>query len=246
MFDLKALGLRRLLQFTLIHVGTAMTVVPVTSVLNRIMIAELGISSTLVAFLATSPYLLSPLQVWFGAAMDRQVGAGGRFVSWIRFGGLLASLGAGFMAFTVFMIPDGPDRFFSLGFLLTCLVFLVWGVGINLASVAYLSLLSAQMDADERSRTIGIMFTAMIGVSIGTGIFLSSQLDPYSQERLTVLLIAVPALALFLVLLGGLGLERKSVSTPVAGSEESTTRVRVGVLLRSLKSNPIAMRFLDT
>ncbi len=234
MFDFRLPAGRRLLQFTLIHVGTALTVVPVTSVLNRVMIVEMGLSSTLVAFLVTLPYLLSPLQIWFGAVMDRQVAAGGRFVPWTRLGGLLATVGASLMAFTVFLIPEGP-----LGLAATVVVFLLWGVGINLSSVAYLALLSAQADAQERSRTVGVMFTAMIAASIGTGLFLSSQLETYSQVRLTMVLIAVPVIALMLVLLGGLGLEGPSASTEGKVQE----RTSPGLLLRSLRDNPVARRF---
>lgn len=233
MFDFRLPSGRRLLQFTLLHMGTALTVVPVTSVLNRVMIAEMGLSSTLVAFLVTLPYLLSPLQIWFGAALDRQVAAGGRFVPWTRLGGLLATVGASLMAFTVFLIPEDP----VLGLAATVVVFLLWGGGINLSSVAYLALLSAQADAQERSRTVGVMFTAMIMASIGTGLFLSSQLGTYSQARLTVVLIAVPVIALVLVLLGGLGLEGPSASTDVQ------ERTSPGLLLRSLRDNPVALRF---
>lgn len=236
MFDFRSSAGRRLLQFTLIHVGTALTVVPVTSVLNRVMIAEMGLSSTLVAFLVTLPYLLSPLQIWFGALMDRQTAAGGRFVTWIRLGGLLAAVGASLMAFTVFLIPEN----LLTGFAATVGVFLVWGVGINLSSVAYLALLSARADPQERSRTIGIMFTAMIAASIGTGIFLSSQLETYSQARLTVVLIAVPVIALVLVLLGALRLEQPSES-PTA--DRQPPRTPSSQLLRSLRDNPVALRY---
>lgn len=236
MFDFRSSAGRRLLQFTLIHVGTALTVVPVTSVLNRVMIAEMGLSSTLVAFLVTLPYLLSPLQIWFGALMDRQTAAGGRFVTWIRLGGLMAAVGASFMAFTVFLIPEN----LFTGFAATVGVFLVWGVGINLSSVAYLALLSARVDPQERSRTIGIMFTAMIAASIGTGIFLSSQLETYSQARLTVVLIAVPVIALVLVLLGALRLEQPS-EPPTA--DRQSLRTPSSQLLRSLRDNPVALRY---
>ncbi|MDE0672848.1 MAG: BCD family MFS transporter [Caldilineaceae bacterium SB0662_bin_9] len=236
MFDIRSSSGRRLLQFTLIHVGTALTVVPVTSVLNRVMIAEMGLSSTLVAFLVTLPYLLSPLQIWFGALMDRQTAVGGRFVTWIRLGGLMAAVGASLMAFTVFLIPES----LFTGFAVTVVVFLVWGVGINLSSVAYLALLSARADPQERSRTVGVMFTAMIAASIGTGIFLSSQMEPYSQERLGVLLLVVPAVALVLVLLGALHLEQPSGS-PTA--DRQPPQAPPGLLLRSLKDNPVGLRY---
>lgn len=63
--------LRKRLQLGLIHVAVAMTLVPINSTLNRVMIKELGIAATVVAFLAILPYLFSPLQVAIGSFSDR-------------------------------------------------------------------------------------------------------------------------------------------------------------------------------
>ena len=47
------------LQLGLIHVAVAMTLVPINSTLNRVMIKELSLSATLVAILASLPYLFA-------------------------------------------------------------------------------------------------------------------------------------------------------------------------------------------
>ena len=54
-------------QLGLIHVAVAMTLVPINSTLNRVMIKELAISATIVAILASLPYLFSPIQVAIGS-----------------------------------------------------------------------------------------------------------------------------------------------------------------------------------
>jgi BCD family chlorophyll transporter-like MFS transporter len=59
------------IQLGLIHVAVAMTLVPINSTLNRVMIKELAISATLVAILASLPYLFSPIQVAIGSFSDR-------------------------------------------------------------------------------------------------------------------------------------------------------------------------------
>ncbi|HBY07868.1 MAG TPA: MFS transporter, partial [Chloroflexi bacterium] len=59
--------LRKRLQLGLIHVAVAMTLVPINSTLNRVMIKELALSATLVAIMASLPYLFSPIQVAIGA-----------------------------------------------------------------------------------------------------------------------------------------------------------------------------------
>ena len=55
------------LQLALIHTAVAMTLVPINSTLNRVMIFDLGISKTLFTLLAIFPYLLSPIQVAIGS-----------------------------------------------------------------------------------------------------------------------------------------------------------------------------------
>lgn len=197
--------LRRLAQFTLLHVGTALTVVPVTSVLNRIMIAEMQLSDTLVAFLVTLPYWLAPLQIWFGHAVDRRVQSGGQRTVWIVLGGLLATSGSALTAPAVFLFPRGD----GWGLLVTALAFLIWGGGINLASVGYLALLAEQETQDQRSRTVGIMFTCMILSSIGAGLFLAQRLDPYAPGKVITAFTVVALVALAAILLGAWRLEAR-------------------------------------
>ena len=59
------------LQLALIHTAVAMTLVPINSTLNRVMIFDLNISKTLFTLLAIFPYLLSPIQVDIGSFSDR-------------------------------------------------------------------------------------------------------------------------------------------------------------------------------
>ena len=55
------------IQLGLIHVaGHEITLVPINSTLNRIMIKELALSAFLVAVLVSLPYLFSPIQVAIG------------------------------------------------------------------------------------------------------------------------------------------------------------------------------------
>ncbi len=61
----------RVIQLTMVHVGVSITVVPVTSTLNRIMISDMKLSAFLVSTLIALPYLLSPLQVAVGNWADR-------------------------------------------------------------------------------------------------------------------------------------------------------------------------------
>src|SRR4030066_952338 len=81
------------LQLGLIHVAVAMTLVPINSTLNRVMIKELAISATVVAILASLPYLFSPIQVAIGAYSDRHPIFGLRRTPYILAGLILCVIG---------------------------------------------------------------------------------------------------------------------------------------------------------
>lgn len=230
--------IRRIGQFALMHMGTSLTVVPVTSALNRIMIADMQLNSVLVAFLVTLPYWLSPFQVWFGSMMDQHVAQGGRRTFWIALGGVIIAGSSILIPPAVFLIPRHP----LWGFGGSALAFLVWGLAINLTSVGYFALLSDQSDAEQRSRTVSIMFTCMILASIGTGLFLSRSLDPYTERMVIVSFILLAAIALAAVVAGAWRME---TAAPARGPRITPGRVLAGhgASLRVLMHNRAALRF---
>src|SRR5512139_510352 len=94
-------------QLGLIHVAVAMTLVPINSTLNRVMIKELAISATLVALLASLPYLFSPIQVAIGSFSDRRPVAGYRRTPYILLGLALCVFGMVISPYASFRLADG-------------------------------------------------------------------------------------------------------------------------------------------
>ncbi len=227
---------RKVIQLTLIHVGVSITVVPVTSTLNRVMIADLGMPAFLVSFLVALPYLLSPLQVSIGNWADRHPLFNRHRLPWILAGGLMAALGSYFTAHAAYwMVSD-----FGLGLLAAVMAFALWGVGVNAASVSYLSLLTELADEQWRSRAISVMWTVMILSTIAVSLGLAQMLQPYSEQALYTAFGAVWLVSSMLVLLGGLGVE------PPADSREGpvhNTADNPVVAFRLLAQNPVARRF---
>jgi MFS transporter, BCD family, chlorophyll transporter len=93
---------KKVMQLALVHAGVTITVVPVTSTLNRIMIADLHMSAFFVSFLVALPYLLSPLQVLIGNWADHHPLWGRHRSPWIVLGGLMAAFGGYFTAHTIY------------------------------------------------------------------------------------------------------------------------------------------------
>jgi MFS transporter, BCD family, chlorophyll transporter len=225
------------IQLALIHVAVAMALVPINSTLNRVMIKELAISATLVAILASLPYIFSPLQVIIGSYSDRHPWLGFRRTPYIAIGLVLCVLGVVLAPQVVFLLPVNP----LLGLLLSLLVFGAWGMGFNLASVSYLALASEISGEKGRSRTVSIMWFVMIVGIIITAAALGRLLEGYTHAALQR---AFSYVGLISLLLGGLGLIRleprhTASREPAAGEERTGWQP----LLRGVLANRSARHF---
>lgn len=204
--------LRKRIQLGLIHMAVAMTLVPINSTLNRVMIKELALSATLVAVLASFPYLFSPIQIAIGSFADRHPILGFRRTPYILLGLVLVVTGVILAPQVAFYMAEHR----LVGILVGIGVFGLWGLGFNFAAVSYLSLASEISGEKGRSRTIAVMFFMMISGIIFTALLLSRLLDPYSPELMVTAFRAVGLLALGLGVLGLFRLESRSMESNIA------------------------------
>lgn len=227
---------RKVLQLALIHVAVTITVVPVTSTLNRIMIADMQMSALFVSILVALPYLLSPLQVILGNWADHNAVWGRHRSPWIILGGLMAAFGGYFTAHAVYWMQAD----FALGLAAAIAAFVVWGVGVNIASVSYLSLVS-DLTADTpewRNRAVSVMWTAMILFIIFTSLLLARLLEPFSEDALYMAFGAVWAAACLFLFVGAAGLEGPATGRPRKNSADNPW-----LAFQLLADNPTARRF---
>ena len=209
-------------QLGLIHVAVAMTLVPINSTLNRVMIYDLNISKTVFTLLAVFPYLFSPIQVFIGSFSDRHPILGFRRTPYILAGLLLCVLGLVVSPQVAFLM----DKNFSLGLLVGVLAFGAWGMGYNLSAVSYLSLASELSGEKGRGKTVATMFFMMVIGLIVTGISLSRMVTTYTPELLSNAFNIVAASALTLGLLGLIKLEPRSTPLvpPIFASTDFTVQ----------------------
>jgi BCD family chlorophyll transporter-like MFS transporter len=224
------------LQLGLIHVAVAMTLVPINSTLNRVMIKELAISATLVSILASLPYLFAPIQVAIGSYSDRHPVFGLRRTPYILAGLILCVLGLLVSPYVAFLMVDN----FPLGILAGIFAFGAWGMGYNLSSVSYLSLASEISGESGRGKTIATMWFMMIVSIIVTAVGLSRMLDPYSPELLIRAFGFVAAFALILGLIGLIRLEPRTDSREKRADSEAYS---VKQMTSAITQNPVARIF---
>lgn len=233
------MNVRKMIQLSMVHVGVSLTVVPITGTLNRIMIADMGIPAVLVGILVALPYLLSPLQVFVGNWADQHPVWGMHRSPWILVGGLMASFGSYLAAHTVFYMDDQ----FAPGLVASFAIFALWGIGVNVASVSYLSLaseLTENAPKGWRTATVGVMWTAMILSTIIASIGLSRALSV--DATVTGIYTAFGVIwlvATLLIVVGAAGIE------PASAPDRAVrhTADDPAAALRALSNNPMARRF---
>jgi len=226
-------------QLGLIHVAVAMTLVPINSTLNRVMIKELAISATLVAILASLPYLFSPIQVAIGYYSDRHPIFGLRRTPYIFAGLILCVLGLIVSPQVAFLMADN----FALGLLVGILAFGAWGMGYNLSAVSYLSLASELSGENGRGKTIATMWFMMIVSIIVTAIGVARMVDPYTPEALIRAFGYVAASALTLGLLGLIKLEPRSSKSADLSAPASSESYSIKQMTDAITANPVARTF---
>lgn len=217
------------IQLGLIHVAVAMTLVPINSTLNRVMIHDLAISATVVAVLASLPYLFSPLQVALGSYSDRHPFLGFRRSPYILLGLVLCVVGLVISP----RVAYGLSGSSLTGYLFAALAFGAWGMGYNLSSVSYLSLAAEISGEKGRGRTVATMWFMMIVAIIFTAVSLGQMLELYSPEALQRAFWIVGAVALLLGLVGLIRLEPRHGQREQAAGENYSLRELLAPVLRS-------------
>jgi BCD family chlorophyll transporter-like MFS transporter len=226
------------LQIALIHTAVAMTLVPINSTLNRVMIFDLNISKTLFTMLAIFPYLLAPIQVAIGSFSDRNPILGYRRTPYILVGLILCVLGVAVSPQVAILIHDN----FTVGIIVGILAFGAWGMGYNLSAVSYFSLATEISGQKGRGATIATMFFVMVIGLIATGVTLSRLVPEYDPDTLSRAFIIVAASALTLGLVGLFKLESPADLSPhseIHKSETYTTKEMVS----AITANPVAKIF---
>jgi len=198
----------------MIHAAVAMTLVPINSTLNRVMIKELELSALLVAILASLPYVFSPIQMLIGSYSDRHPILGLRRTPYILLGLVFCVVGVIVTPQVAFVLAEN----WWLGLWLGVLAFGAWGMGYNFASVSYMALASELSGEKGRSRTITVMFFIMIVSMILTSLGMGRLMDPYTPEILQSTFQIVGIIALSIGIIGLIGLEKRVPNTTISTS----------------------------
>lgn len=213
----------------LVQASIGAMVMLATSLLNRVMVVELGLAAAIPAGLVAWHYAVQLTRPVSGHASDRS----GQRTPWIVTGMSLLSLGSLAAVDAVTMFEPGSAG----GLLLLLLGFTLIGLGVGTAGTALLALLALSVPPGKRAAAAATTWIMMVaGIAISAGIA-GSLLQPFSLPRLALVAGGVVMIAFLLSLIALARLER----APLAAAQEK--RPPFAEALREVRRDREAMRF---
>lgn len=182
----KELPLSRLLRLSLFQISVGMAAVLLTGTLNRVMIAELGVSAALVALMVGLPLVFAPLRALIGFKSDHHISViGWRRVPYIWFGSLLQYGGLAIMPFALILMAGGetggPAWF---GTAVSAVAFLLVGAGLHTTQTAGLALATDLADDENRPRVVALLFVMLLVGMLISAIIVGILLSDFTQTKL--------------------------------------------------------------
>ncbi len=179
------LPLDRLLRLSLFQVSVGMAVVLLNGTLNRVMIVELGVPSSLVAVMIALPLLFAPFRALLGFRSDTHRSAlGWRRVPFIWMGSLIQYGGLGIMPFALIILSGDTHGPAFLGPVAAGLAFLLVGIGLHTTQTAGLALATDLAPPESRPRVVALLYVMLLLGMVGSSVTFGALLDDFSQMRL--------------------------------------------------------------
>ncbi|MEE4153798.1 MAG: BCD family MFS transporter [Erythrobacter sp.] len=177
------LPLGRLLRLALFQVSVGMATVLLTGTLNRVMIVELGVPTTLVALLIAVPLVAAPFRALIGHKSDRHRSVfGWKRVPYIWFGSLMQFGGLAIMPFALILFSK-PETF-TLATIAAAAAFLLTGVGLHVTQTAGLALATDLAPEDKRPRAVALLYVMLLAGMMFAAFIIGGLLIDFSNTRL--------------------------------------------------------------
>ena len=179
------LPLGRLLRLALFQVSVGMATVLLTGTLNRVMIVELGVPTSLVAAMIAIPVLAAPFRLLIGYRSDTYRSLlGWRRVPYVWLGSMLQFGGLAIMPFALLLLQSqttGPQWAGPVG---AALAFLLTGTGMHMAQTAGLALATDLSNDDSRPRIVALCYVMQLVGMIASALAFGWLLSDFSALRL--------------------------------------------------------------
>jgi BCD family chlorophyll transporter-like MFS transporter len=179
------LPLRRLLRLSLFQLTVGMALALTIGTLNRVMIVELGVSTTLVSIMVGMPLVFAPLRALVGFKSDTHRSVlGWRRVPYIWFGSLLQFGGLAIMPFALLVLSGDNHAPVAVGQVAAALAFLLVGAGMQTTQTAGLALATDLAAESVRPRVVALMYSMLLVGVVVSGFAFGLLLVNFTPLRL--------------------------------------------------------------
>ena len=193
------LPLGRLLRLSLFQVSVGMALVLLNGTLNRVMVIELGLPASLVAFLIALPLVFAPFRALIGFRSDHHRSViGWRRIPYIWIGTLCQFGGFALMPFGLLVLSQNDPATARAGHLGLALAFILVGAGLHTVQTAGLALATDLAPPSARPRVVAMLYGMLLVGMVVSGLLFGWLLSDFSAVRL-IRVVHGAALATFLL-----------------------------------------------
>ncbi|HMQ32599.1 MAG TPA: BCD family MFS transporter [Chloroflexaceae bacterium] len=236
----------RVLRLGLFQFGMGVSLAPITGTLNRVLIDELRIPAVAVGFLIALHYFVSPARALIGFQSDVARAAGKWRTPYLVLGAMLTYGGLATAPFSLILLSGDGALTFPVAMVICTLIFLAYGVGVNIVETIYLATVSDITPARERGQVLGVLWIMLVLGTIVSSIVMGQLLVRYSHFRLIQVMQGSAVIFIALAFAAMVGQERLKPNGELEDVAEPTrVRETLGQQVRLLAAQgPLRNLFL--
>ncbi len=213
------LPLRRLLRLSLIQFSVGISLTLLVGTLNRVMIVELGVPSTIVGVMLALPLLFAPFRALIGFRSDTHKSAlGWRRVPYIFRGTMVQFGGLALMPFALLVLAGAMQSAAWpawIGQISAGVAILLVGAGVHITQTVGLALATDLAREDQQANVVGLMYVSLLVGSIVAALAFGSFLSEFSPGRLIQV---IQACAVVTILLNFIATWKQESLNPAAAT----------------------------
>ena len=213
------LPIGRLLRLSLFQFTVGMAIVLVIGTKNRVMIVELGVSTSLVALMISLPLIFAPFRALIGFHSDTYRSyLGWRRTPFLALGTMLQFGGFAIMPFALILLSGDTHGPMWIGQVAAALSFVLVGAGLHTTQTAGLALATDLAPAETRPKVVALLCMMLLVGMVASAIIFGALLANFSQFRLIQV---VQGASLLTLILNGFALFGQEYRQPAKTSPDA-------------------------
>lgn len=196
------LPLSRILRLSLIQFSVGISMTLLVGTLNRVMIVELQVPSTIVGVMLALPLLFAPFRALIGFRSDiHQSALGWRRVPFIYRGTMVQFGGLAVMPFALLVLAGSLNAALApawVGQVSAAFAILLVGAGIHITQTVGLALATDLAREDQQANVVGLMYVSLLVGSIVAALSFGAFLSDFSPGRLIQVIQATAVITVLL------------------------------------------------